>query len=78
LEKHHRGGGITYSHQMLGATLVHPDLQEVIPLAPEPIINQDGHTKNDCERNATRRCVSVTIVVNLGKFSRRLPTVRSG
>jgi hypothetical protein len=22
---------------------------------PEPIINQDGHTKNDCERNATRR-----------------------
>ena len=55
LEKHHRGGGITDAHQLLGATLVHPDLQEVIPLAPEPIINQDGHTKNDCERNATRR-----------------------
>jgi len=55
LEKHHRGGGITYSHQVLGATLVHPDRKEVIPLAPEPIINQDGHTKQDCERNATRR-----------------------
>ena len=55
LEKHHRGGGITYSHQLLGATLVHPDLKEVIPLAPEPIIQQDGATKNDCERNATRR-----------------------
>jgi len=55
LEKRHRGGGVTYSHQVLGATLVHPDLKEVIPLAPEPIINQDGHTKNDCERNATRR-----------------------
>ncbi len=55
LEKHHRGGGVTYSHQVLGATLVHPDLKEVMPLAPEPIINQDGHTKNDCERNATRR-----------------------
>lgn len=55
LEKHHRGGGVTYSHQVLGATLVHPDRKEVIPLAPEPIINQDGHTKNDCERNATRR-----------------------
>jgi hypothetical protein len=55
LEKHHRGGGITYSHQLLGATLVHPDLKEVIALAPEPIVNQDGHTKNDCERNATRR-----------------------
>jgi hypothetical protein len=55
LEKHHRGGGVTYSHQLLGATLVHPDLKEVIPLAPEPIINEDGHTKNDCERNASRR-----------------------
>ena len=55
LVKHHRGGGITYSHQLLGATLVHPDLKEVIPLAPEPIIQQDGRTKNDCERNATRR-----------------------
>ena len=55
LAKRHRGGGVTYSHQLLGATLVHPDLKEVIPLAPEPIVNQDGHTKNDCERNATRR-----------------------
>ena len=55
LEKHHRGGEITYSHQMLGASLVHPDLKEVIPLAPEPIICQDGNEKNDCKRNATRR-----------------------
>jgi Transposase DDE domain len=55
LEKHHRNGSVTYSHQLLGATLVHPDLKEVIPLAPEPIIQQDGQTKNDCERNATRR-----------------------
>jgi hypothetical protein len=55
LEKRHRNGTVTYYHQLLGATLVHPDLKEVIPLAPEPIIQQDGHTKNDCERNATRR-----------------------
>jgi hypothetical protein len=55
LEKHHRNGTVTYHHQLLGATLVHPDLKEVIPLAPEPIIQQDGNTKNDCERNATRR-----------------------
>jgi hypothetical protein len=40
---------------MLGAALVHPDKAEVIPLAPEPIVQQDGHTKNDCERNAARR-----------------------
>lgn len=48
-------GEVTWHHQMLGAALVHPDLKEVIPLCPEPIIQQDGHTKNDCERNAARR-----------------------
>lgn len=48
-------GEVTYSHQMLGAALVHPDRREVIPLAPEPIVKQDGQTKNDCERNAARR-----------------------
>lgn len=48
-------GAVTYSHQMLGAAIVHPDFREVIPLAPEPIIKQDGTTKNDCERNASKR-----------------------
>ncbi len=48
-------GEITYSHQMLGASIVHPDQKEVIPVAPEPIIKQDGETKNDCERNAGKR-----------------------
>lgn len=48
-------GEITYSHQMLGAAIVHPDRKEVLPLAPEPIVKQDGDTKNDCERNAARR-----------------------
>jgi hypothetical protein len=53
--KHHRNGSVSYSHQLLGAAIVHPDFKEVIPLAPEPIINPDGVVKNDCERNATRR-----------------------
>lgn len=48
-------GNTTYSHQMLGAALVHPDRQEVIPVCPEPITKQDGETKNDCERNAAKR-----------------------
>ena len=48
-------GEVTYSHQLLGASIVHPDLREVIPLAPEAIIKQDGSTKNDCERNASKR-----------------------
>ncbi len=58
LEKHHRNGTMTYSHQMLGAALVHPDKREVIPLMPEPIVKQDGTEKNDCERNAAKRFVS--------------------
>jgi hypothetical protein len=48
-------GEVTYQHQMLGAVLVHPDFKEVIPLAPEPIVRQDGNNKNDCERNAAKR-----------------------
>ena len=56
LEKVNRHTGeVTYSHQMLGAVLAHPNFREVIPLAPEPIIKQDGTAKNDCERNATKR-----------------------
>jgi hypothetical protein len=58
LERHHRNGTITYSHQLLGAVLLHPDRREVIPLMPEPIIKQDGSEKNDCERNAAKRFLS--------------------
>jgi hypothetical protein len=54
-EKHHRNGTVSFYHQMLGAVLVHPDCKEVIPLAPEPILKQDGAKKNDCERNAAKR-----------------------
>jgi hypothetical protein len=55
LEKKHADGTITYSHQMLAAVIVHPDRREVIPLCPEPITKQDGTTKNDCERAASKR-----------------------
>ena len=56
LEKHYkRSGKTTYSHQMLGGAIVHPERREVIPVAPEPIIKQDGSNKNDCERNAAKR-----------------------
>ena len=58
LEKHHRNGTVTYAHQLLGAALIHPDKREVIPLMPEPIIQQDGAKKNDCERNAAKRFVA--------------------
>jgi len=48
-------GAITYDHQMLAGAIVHPAKETVIPLAPEPIIKQDGERKNDCERNAAKR-----------------------
>ena len=54
-KKNKKTGKITYSHQILGAAIVHPDFKEVIPLAPEPIIKQDGENKNDCERNSAKR-----------------------
>ncbi len=50
-----KSGQVTYSHQLYGAAIVHPNLKEVIPLMPEQIIKQDGQLKNDCERNASKR-----------------------
>jgi hypothetical protein len=54
-KKNRQTGEVTYQHQLLAAVLAHPDHREVIPLAPEPIVQQDGSTKNDCERNAAKR-----------------------
>ena len=53
--KNKRTGEITYSHQALGAAIIHPERREVIPLPPEAMIKQDGSKKNDCERNAAKR-----------------------
>ena len=50
-----QNGTKTYYHQMFGACIVHPDKKNVIPLCPEVILNQDGSSKNDCERNACKR-----------------------
>ncbi len=58
LHKVHRNGSITYYHQMLGAAIIHPDWREVIPLMPEPIVQQDGTAKNDCERQAAKRFIA--------------------
>ena len=55
MTRHHQNGEVSYYHQLLGAVVVHPDIREVIPLAPEPIQRCDGQQKNDCERNAARR-----------------------
>ena len=47
--------GIEYFHTMLAATLVAPGHNRAVPLAPEFIVPQDGHDKQDCESRAARR-----------------------
>jgi hypothetical protein len=42
---------------MLVGVIVHPDMRQVLPIGFEPINKADGDTKNDCERNATKRCL---------------------
>jgi hypothetical protein len=48
-------GGVECFHAFLGATLVAPGHQQVLPLPPEFIAPQDGAEKQDCERKAAKR-----------------------
>lgn len=48
-------GEVSYYHQMLSPVMIHPDIKQVIPLCPEPILKRDGATKNDCEHRAALR-----------------------
>ena len=50
-------GHVRYHHQILQSVIVHPDMRQVLPLAPESISNRDGSKKQDCERNAAKRVV---------------------
>ncbi len=45
-------GGTGYFHAFLGASIVAPGHQQVLPLPPEFVAPQDGAEKQDCERNA--------------------------
>jgi len=58
LTKQHADGTVTYHHNMLCAALVHPSQREVFVMGAEPIIKQDGQTKNDCELNASTRLLN--------------------
>ncbi|MEE9251506.1 MAG: hypothetical protein V3U93_10375 [Alphaproteobacteria bacterium] len=44
-----------YHHTMVSATLVALGHNQVVPLAPEFIVPQDGSEKQDCESRAARR-----------------------
>ncbi len=58
LETHPRDGSIPYSHQLLGAALIHPDRREGIPLMPEASLKPEGREKNECARNAAKRLLA--------------------
>lgn len=72
-EKHHKNGDITYSHQMLVGSIVHPDKKQVLPIGFEPIVKSDGQEKNDCERNAAKRWLK-----NFRKAHPKLPVIMGG
>lgn len=53
----HKNGEVSYSHEVLQAAIMHPDMPQVIPLMPEEIRNTDGSMKQDCEINAAKRII---------------------
>ena len=57
-EKQRRDGSTENYHRLLVAVVVHPEHREVFPLAPEPIREPDGATRNDCEREAAKRLIA--------------------
>lgn len=50
-------GDINFSHKVLQAGIMHPNIRQVIPLMPEEIRNGDGGNKQDCEINAGKRLI---------------------
>lgn len=47
--------GVSYSHKVVQAAIMHPRMRQVIPMMPEEIRNTDGQTKQDCEVSAAKR-----------------------
>jgi hypothetical protein len=55
LTRHDSTGTLHYYHSAVTPVLVAPDSPHVLPLRPECIVPQDGHEKQDCEREAAKR-----------------------
>lgn len=51
----HKSGDKTYYHSAVTPVIVAPGQAQAIPLRPEFITPQDGHTKQDCEIAAAKR-----------------------
>jgi hypothetical protein len=52
-----KGKPTVYSHTVVMAAIVAPDIGHVIPLEPEFVVAQDGADKQDCEQRAACRWV---------------------
>jgi len=63
----HEDGHVTYFHSALFPAIVQPGESFALPLFPEFITPQDGHTKQDCEIMAAKRWMA--------EFRRRHKTV---
>ena len=57
LWKESKRGAVRHEHQIVQAALMRPGKREVMPLAPEAILNGDGKEKQDCEIEAGKRLV---------------------
>jgi hypothetical protein len=62
-----------YNHQIVVGAIVNSRMKQVLPICFEPIIRSDGATKNDCERNASKRWLQ-----NFRRDHPQLPTVIVG
>ena len=51
----HKNGDTTYYHSAVTPVIVAPNQPHAISLRPEFILPQDGHAKQDCEINASKR-----------------------
>ena len=57
LTSKHKNGDVSYSHKVLQAAIMHPEMRQVIPLMPEEIRNTYGTIKQDCEINVAKRLI---------------------
>ncbi len=51
----HKNGEVTHFHSAITPVIIGPGQPYAIPLRPEFIVPQDGHKKQDCEINASKR-----------------------
>lgn len=73
-----------YYHQLSAICLVKPGMQTVLPLAPEPIIQQVDASKNDCEVRALERILKdlsrehyhLKLILNFDDLYSKGPTLK--